>query len=74
MEKNQMEKVIEQHLVTNVFLVHPEGHKVWAAALGRLRMLGRERGKDLREGSEVRQEDDGLWRVYELESTTIEDV
>lgn len=69
-----MEKVIEKHLVTNVFLVHPEGHEHWAGALGRLRMLSQERGKDLRKGSEVRQEDDGLWRVYELESTTIEDV
>lgn len=67
-----MEKVIEKHLVTNVFLVHPEGHEHWAGAIGRLRMLSQEKGKDLREGSVVRQGEDDLWRIYELESSTIE--
>lgn len=67
-----MEKVIEKHLTTNVFLVHPEGHEYGFGALGRLRTLGQERGKDLRGGSEVRQGEDGLWRVYELESSTTE--
>lgn len=63
-------RVTEIHTITNVFIVHPEGHKHWAGAKGQLRMIGRER--DLLKGSDVRQEEDGLWRVYELESSTEE--
>ena len=67
-----MNRVTEIHTITNVFIVHPEGHKHWVGARSQLRMIGRERGRDLRKDSDVRQEEDGLWRVYELESSTEE--
>ncbi len=69
-----MERVTEKHITTNVFIVHPEGDKSWAGALGKMRAISRDRGSDIRNGSKVLQGDDGLWRIYELESTTTEKV
>jgi len=58
-------KVIE--LYTKTFIVHPETYTNTMDALDGLRSLSRVRGRDLRYGSEVREEEDGLFRIYELE-------
>lgn len=58
-------KVVE--LYTKTFIVHPETYTEMREALDALRSLSRVRGRDLRYGSEVREEDDGMWRIYELE-------
>lgn len=59
-------KVVE--LYTKTFIVHPEAYMNDTDALAALRQLSRVRGRDLRYGSEIRRDDDGLLRIYELEN------
>ncbi len=60
------EKVVEPDTVTkNIFLLHKQGHGELMDAVRALRMLSRERGRDLREDAEIREGKDGLWRIYE---------
>ncbi len=60
------ERVIESDTITkNIFLLHKQGYGKEQKAINALRLLSRERGRDLRYDSEIREGTDGLYRIYE---------